>query len=198
MPLNSRNWLAGLAVAGFALANQPAFAKESPAEPVEIGSLSGAFLAARIAEVDDDLNGAIAYYKRALSFDPTNQQLQQSLMLGLISQGRFDEALPYADKLKEVPDVERFSRLALAVDSFKKKDYTKAEYWLKLSLESDLDRLITGLMTAWAKIGGGSAKDALDHLDKLDGPEWYKIFRGLPPCADRRGRWHERRGRQGL
>ncbi len=176
MPLNSRNWLAGLAVAGFALANQPAFAKESPAEPVEIGSLSGAFLAARIAEVDDDLNGAIAYYKRALSFDPTNQQLQQSLMLGLISQGRFDEALPYADKLKEVPDVERFSRLALAVDSFKKKDYSKAEYWLKLSLESDLDRLITGLMTAWAKIGGGSAKDALDHLDKLDGPEWYKIF----------------------
>jgi tetratricopeptide (TPR) repeat protein len=176
MPLNSRNWLAGLAVAGFALANQPAFAKESPAEPVEIGSLSGAFLAARIAEVDDDLNGAIAYYKRALSFDPTNQQLQQSLMLGLISQGRFDEALPYADKLKEVPDVERFSRLALAVDSFKKKDYSKAEYWLKLSLQSDLDRLITGLMTAWAKIGGGSAKDALDHLDKLDGPEWYKIF----------------------
>ncbi|GLS34353.1 Tetratricopeptide repeat-containing protein [Mesorhizobium albiziae] len=176
MPLNSRNWLAGLAVAGFALANQPAFAKESPAEPVEIGSLSGAFLAARIAEVDNDLNGAIAYYKRALSFDPTNQQLQQSLMLGLISQGRFDEALPYADKLKEVPDVERFSRLALAVDSFKKKDYTKAEYWLKLSLESDLDRLITGLMTAWAKTGGGSPKDALAHLDKLDGPEWYKIF----------------------
>jgi tetratricopeptide (TPR) repeat protein len=176
MPLYNRNWLAGLAVAGIVLANQPAFAKENPAGPVDISSFSGAFLAARVAEVDNDLNGAIAYYKRALSFDPANQQLQQSLMLGLISEGRFDEALPYADKLKEVPDVERFSRLALAVDSFKKKDYTKAEYWLKLSLESDLDKLITGLMTAWAHTGGGDPKDALAYLDKMSGPEWYKIF----------------------
>src|SRR5687767_11768961 len=93
-PLTKRNWLAGLAVAGIALANQPAFAKETPAGPVDISSFSGAFLAARVAEVDNDLNGAIAYYKRALSFDPGNQQLQQSLMLGLISEGRFDEALP--------------------------------------------------------------------------------------------------------
>ncbi|MCV3243817.1 tetratricopeptide repeat protein [Mesorhizobium sp. ZC-5] len=178
MPLNNRNWLAGLAVAGIVLANQPAFAKENPAGPVDISSFSGAFLAARVAEVDNDLNGAIAYYKRALSFDPGNQQLQQSLMLGLISEGRFDEALPYADKLKEVPDVERFSRLALAVDSFKKKDYTKAEYWLKLSLESDLDKLITGLMTAWAQAGSGDAKDALAYLDKMNGPEWYKVFVG--------------------
>ena len=178
MPLYNRYWLAGLAVAGIVLANQPALAKESPAEPVDISSFSGAFLAARVAEVDNDLNGAIAYYKRALSFDPANQQLQQSLMLGLISEGRFDEALPYAEKLKEVPDVERFSRLALAVDSFKKKDYTKAEYWLKLSLESDLDKLITGLMTAWAHAGGGDPKDALAYLDKMSGPEWYKIFVG--------------------
>ena len=176
MPLNNRNWLAGLAAASFVFANQPAFAKESAAEPVEISSFSGAFLAARVAEVDDDLNGAIAYYKRALSFDPTNQQLQQSLMLGLISEGRFQEALPYAEKLKAVPDVERFSRLALAVDSFHKKDYAKAEYWLKLSLESDLDKLITGLMTAWAKAGGGDVKDALAYLDNMNGPEWYNIF----------------------
>lgn len=176
MPLDRRFRLAGLMAAGLALAVPPAFAKESPAKPVEIGSFSGAFLAARIAETDNDLDGAIAYYRRALSFDPTNQQLQQSLMLGLISEGRFDEALPFAEKLKEVPDVERFSRLALAIDSFKKKDYTKAEYWLKLSLESDLDRLITGLMTAWAKSGGGHPKDALAYLDKLNGPDWYRIF----------------------
>jgi tetratricopeptide (TPR) repeat protein len=176
MPLNNRNWLAGVAAVGLALAAQPAHAKESPAEPVEIGSFSGAFLAARVAEVDNDLEGAIAYYKRALSFDPNNRQLQQSLMLGLISEGRFDEALPYADKLKTVPDVERFSRLALAVDSFRTKDYKKAQHWLQLALESDLDRLITGLMTAWAIAGGGDGKGAVAYLDKLAGPEWFGIF----------------------
>jgi tetratricopeptide (TPR) repeat protein len=176
MPLNNRNWLAGLAATCIALAGQPAHAKESPAEPVEISSFSGAFLAARVAEVDNDLNGAIAYYKRALSFDPNNQQLQQSLMLGLISEGRFDEALPYAEKLKTVPDVERFSRVALAVDSFRKKDYRDAQHWLKLALESDLDRLITSLMTAWAMAGDGDGKGAVGYLDKLAGPEWFGIF----------------------
>jgi tetratricopeptide (TPR) repeat protein len=176
MPQKYRNWLAGMVTAtGIAFAGQPVVAKET-SEPVAIGSLSGAYLAARIAEVDNDLPGAIAYYNRALSFDPDNQQLQQSLMLGLISEGRFDEALPYAEKLKAVPDVERFSRLALAVDTFRQKDYPAAQNWLKLALESDLDRLITGLMTAWAKAGEADAKGAIAYLDKLDGPEWYDIF----------------------
>jgi tetratricopeptide (TPR) repeat protein len=176
MPQKHRNWLAGMVSAtALALVGHPAVAKET-AEPVAIGSLSGAYLAARVAEVDNDLPGAIAYYRRALSFDPDNQQLQQSLMLGLISEGRFDEALPYAEKLKTVPDVERFSRLALAVDSFRKKDYPTAQNWLKLALESDLDKLITGLMTAWATAGEGDAKGAIAYLDKLDGPEWYGIF----------------------
>ena len=100
--------------------------------PLEISSFSGAYLAARVAEVDNDLEDAIAYYRKALAFDPENQPLQQSLMLALISEGRFDEALPYAEKLKAVAEIERFSRLALAVDAFRKKDYRAAETWLKL------------------------------------------------------------------
>jgi Flp pilus assembly protein TadD len=98
-------------------------------------------------------------------------------MLSLIAQGRFDESLPYADKLKEVPDVERFSRLALAVDTFRKKDYPKAEYWLKLSLQADLDRLIAGVMTGWARAGAGDGADAMAYVDKLQGPEWFDLFK---------------------
>src|SRR5262245_57679483 len=176
MPQKNRNWLAGVITAtGLVFVGQSAMAKETT-EPVTISTLSGAYLAARVAEVDKDLPGAIAYYERALSFDPDNQQLQQSVMLALISEGRFDEALPYAEKLKAVPDVERFSRLALAVDSFRQKDYPAAKNWLKLSLESDLDKLISGLMTAWAKSGEGDAKGAIAYLDTLQGPEWYGIF----------------------
>jgi tetratricopeptide (TPR) repeat protein len=169
-------WLAGVsALAGLMVIGQPALAKQSE-EPVQINSFSGAYLAARVAEVDNDLDSAIAYYKRALAFDTENQQLQQSLMLALISQGRFDESLPYAEKLKSVPDIERFSRLALAVDAIRKKEYRSAETFLKLSLESDLDKLISGVMTAWAKAGAGDAKDALAYLDKLQGPEWFTLF----------------------
>jgi tetratricopeptide (TPR) repeat protein len=171
------SWLAGVsALAGLMMAGLPAEARQT-AEPVEIGSFTGAYLAARVAEVDNDLDSAIAYYKQALAFDPQNRQLQQSLMLALIAQGRFDESLPYAEKLKAVPDIERFSRVALAVDAFRNKDYAAAETMLKLAVESDLDRLITAVMTAWAKSGAGQSTEALAGLDKVKGPEWYALFK---------------------
>ncbi|MBZ9696687.1 MULTISPECIES: tetratricopeptide repeat protein [unclassified Mesorhizobium] len=172
-------WLTRLAiVTGMAISALPAYAKQST-EPVKISSFSGAYLAARIAEGDNDLDSAIAYYKQALAFNPGDTALQQSLMLSLIAQGRFDESLVYADKLKEVPDVERFSRLALAVDTFHKKDFTKAQYWLKLSLESDLDRLISGVMSGWAEQGAGQASEAMASIDKLQGPDWFGLFKSF-------------------
>ncbi|MES0192132.1 tetratricopeptide repeat protein [Mesorhizobium sp. LSJC264A00] len=172
-------WLAGLAImAGMAISPLPAYAKEST-DPVKITSFSGAYLAARIAEGDNDLDNAIAYYKQALAFNPGDTSLQQSLMLSLIAQGRFEESLVYADKLKAVPDVERFSRLALAVDSFHKKDFTKAQYWLKLSLESDLDRLISGVMSGWAQEGAGDPTGAMASIDKLQGPDWFGLFKSF-------------------
>jgi tetratricopeptide (TPR) repeat protein len=169
-------WFAGVtALAGAMLTLQPAFTKQTE-EQVQISSFSGAYLAARVAEVDNDLDSAIGYYKRALAFDPDNQSLQQSLMLSLIAQGRFEESLPYAEKLKAVPDVERFSRVALAVDAFRKKEFQSAHTLLKLSLESDLDRLITRIMSAWAEQGMGENTDAIATLQKLEGPEWYTLF----------------------
>ncbi|MER9318175.1 tetratricopeptide repeat protein [Mesorhizobium sp. M0659] len=161
-----------------AISPLPAYAKESTG-PVKITSFSGAYLAARIAEGDNDLDNAIAYYKQALAFNPGDTSLQQSLMLSLIAQGRFEESLVYADKLKAVPDVERFSRLALAVDSFHKKDFTKAQYWLKLSLESDLDRLISGVMSGWAQEGAGDPTGAMASIDKLQGPDWFGVFKSF-------------------
>lgn len=145
-------------------------------ESAGVTSFSGAYLAGRAAEADNDLDAAIDYYRRALVAEPDNEPLLQSIMLALIANGQFEEALPFADKLKAVPDVERFSRVALAVDAFREKDYAEAEYMLKLSLSSDLDKLIAGVMTAWAKAGAGDAKAALEGLDKLEGPQWYGLF----------------------
>ena len=51
-----------------------------------------------------------------------------------------------------------------------------AENWLKLTVESDLDRLITGLMTGWAKAGAGRHGRRAEYLEELQGPEWYSIF----------------------
>ena len=166
MPQSSGKLIAALLLASSMLATVlPAHASKE-ADNLGTDTLAGAFLAARVAEADGDLPGAITYYTRALSFDPGNENLQQNLMVSLISNGQFDKALPYARKLKKVARVERFSRLALAVDSFRGKKYADAENWLKLALESDLDRLITGIMTGWAKEGEGHTGEALSYLDK--------------------------------
>jgi tetratricopeptide (TPR) repeat protein len=177
MRLKNGRWIVAAGMAACALlGTSNGFASEQ--EAARVSSLSGAYLAARIADSDNDLTSAIAYYRRALSFDPANQQVQQSLLLGLISQGKFDEALAYARSLKETPEVERFSRLALGVDAIRQGKFADAEQWLKLTLESDLDRLIMGLMTSWAKLGEGDGPGALAYIANLSGPEWYKLFVG--------------------
>ncbi|EKF19912.1 hypothetical protein NA2_06208 [Nitratireductor pacificus pht-3B] len=171
--------LATVGMAGMLAFSMPAgFAKEGTGakDVLAISSFSGAFLAARAAEADNDLDSAISYYERALTYQPDNRAIQQSLLLALISQGRFEAALPHAQALKSVPEVERFSRLGLAVDALRKEQFADAENWLKLVLESDLDRLITEVMTAWAKAGQGETEAALADLEKLEGPEWYGLF----------------------
>jgi len=75
--------------------------------PVPSRTLTGAMLSAQVAEGDNDAAGMIAYYRQALAFDPTSVEFEQKLMVALISDGRFADALPYAEKIKAVPEVER-------------------------------------------------------------------------------------------
>lgn len=176
MRLEIGRWLVPSVTALMLSVSVPAVSASQSSAPVEVNSFSGAYLAGRVAEVDNNLQDAIVYYRKALAFDPDNQPLQQSLMLALISEGRFDEALPYAEKLKSVPEVERLARLTLSIDAFRKKDYRAAEGWLTFTEESDLDVLIAKVLVAWAKLGEGDKTGALATVDEMAGPDWYGLF----------------------
>ncbi|MBE7184862.1 MAG: tetratricopeptide repeat protein [Methylobacterium mesophilicum] len=171
-------WAAGtvLMAATLPLHAQEQDAAADAKATIRASSFAGAFLAGRVAEVDNDYGNAVAYYQRALLLSPDNSELQQNLMLTLIAAGRFDEALPLAEKLKTRPEIERFSRLALAVDAINKKKFFDAENFLKLALESDLDRVVTKVMTAWAQEGAGKGKEALATIDAVKGPDWFRVF----------------------
>lgn len=146
-------------------------------EIVPTHSYSGAYLAARVAETDNDLESAITYYQRALVFDADNTMLQRRLLRALVAEGELSEALPYAQKLAEDEEASRLARLVLAIDSFRKHDYPTAEKWLVVSADSDLDRLITETMVAWAKVGQKQIDQGLKVLDGLSQPEWFTPFR---------------------
>ncbi|MET0169856.1 MAG: tetratricopeptide repeat protein, partial [Aliihoeflea sp.] len=166
----------GLAISGSASAQTAGQSGSGPAERISVNSFSGAYLAARAAEVDDDVERAIAYYQRALAYNPTDEAIQQSLMVLLISRGDFDEALPFADDLRDTADIERFSRLALAVDAIRSDNADEALELLTFEGQSDLDRLITSIISAWVEAGQGNAEAALARLEAIDGPPWYGLF----------------------
>ncbi|QKV18928.1 tetratricopeptide repeat protein [Oricola thermophila] len=159
------------------LAALPAAAERAPEEAlVSAHSLAGAFLAAETARAENDFDAAVRYYTDALSFDPDNAAIQQELLIALVTNGQFDEALPLAEKLKKDPQIERVSRLVLGIDAIRARRYMQADSALILAIETDLERLLTGVMRAWAQFGAGETDNALALLDGLDGPDWYGLF----------------------
>ncbi|WP_422666735.1 tetratricopeptide repeat protein, partial [Brucella melitensis] len=185
-------------LAGIAISTSGALAKTTP-DPVRAqvraGSFAGAYLAGRTAESDDNLSAAVDFYRQAMAFDPNNSQIKQDLMLVLLTEGRFKDALPLAHELQNVTAIERFSRLALAIDAINRQQYRKVGPLLMFSLQSDMDRLLINLMNAWVKVGQGNPKEALADVQKMDGPEWYDLFRTYNAAliADLAGRKQEAR-----
>ncbi|TRL39302.1 tetratricopeptide repeat protein [Rhizobium straminoryzae] len=156
-------------------ANDPV--TEEPAfDASRVNSFSGAFLAARTADVDHDYATAIALYRKALDFDPANLDIRERLMISLLMNGEFDESLKQVDALKEDTSVERITKIVRGLDAIRKGDYQEAEKVLAYKGLNDLDRLTQALISAWAKVGAGKGKDAISLVKGLKGPDWFKVF----------------------
>lgn len=154
-------------------------AEETPAIPLEaesIGSFAGAFLAARTADVDRDTASAIGFYARALAFDPSNNEIKQRLMLAHIAEGEFEQGLVLAEELKDDASIERATDLIRAVEALRNREFNTVETLLDYDGVNELDRLLSGLLRSWSRLGQGETDEALTMIDELQGPEWYGIF----------------------
>jgi tetratricopeptide (TPR) repeat protein len=162
---------------------QIAHAETKPAEkadtfdPSKVNSFSGAFLAARTADVDQDYTTAITLYTKALDFDPANTEIRQRLMIAQLLNGNFDQGAKIAESLKDDSSVERVTTIVRALDAMRKKEFTAAEKLLKYTGPNDLDKMVNTLLTAWATAGSGKSKEALAMIDGMKGPGWYAIFK---------------------
>ncbi len=159
---------------------ETAGATDKPAEEFQTdypSTFSGAFLAARTAEVDRDFKNAIGLYKRALAFQPGDVDIRQRLMLALFMDGQFEEGVKYANELKSDPAVERVTAIARGLNAIRNREYNAAEKILTYKGPNDLDRLTNSLLIAWARFGAGKTKEAISMVEKLDGPAWYSIFK---------------------
>lgn len=169
----------------------PVLAQASP-DPVfdTVDSFAGAYLAGGAALRDFDFGAAAFYYENALRFDPDNVDLQRELMIAYINDGEFDAALPLADKLRDVIEIERISRLSLGVDALRNEQYELVQPLLILRQPNDIENLLTGIITAWAQFGASNTDTALSTIEALEGPDWYSLFKAYHGAliADAAGR----------
>lgn len=178
--LSSAAISASIALAGLTAAkaeeNPAAAAEVETFNPQAVDSFSGAFLAARTADVDKDYATAIPLYKIALQYDPTNTEVKERLMITLLLSGDFSEGVKLAETLKDDAAVERITTVVRGMDAIRKREYRTAEKVLVYSGPNDLDRMMNGLLLAWAKFGDGKTKEALASISDMDGPDWFAIF----------------------
>ncbi|MEO0919198.1 MAG: tetratricopeptide repeat protein, partial [Pseudomonadota bacterium] len=116
------------------------------------------------------------YYDEALRFDPENEGLKQELMVALLTDGQFDTALIHARELTSSLDAERVARLIVGVEEVRSGEYGQAQATLLITNQNDLERLLAGIMRAWAGAGLGNTQGAIDSVVNLSGPDWFGIF----------------------
>ncbi|WP_102960289.1 tetratricopeptide repeat protein [Mangrovicella endophytica] len=158
-------------------ATAPATPKpETPAASARIQTVSGAYLAAKSAQMDGDLAKATDYYAQALTLDPNSEMLQQDAMFAFFAAGRFDDGVKLAAKLRENTDAAKVARITLGIDQLRKGKWGEAIEAFDIVDPSDLDALLLTHLSSWADLGAGRVDDALSRIKELDKAAWYPIF----------------------
>lgn len=139
---------------------------------------SGAYLAARIAESENDFSSAAAWYARAVLADPENARLLEGSILAKLGVGDFAGAAEAARQLTALGgEASQLADFALLADDAQREDY--AAILAAQTDGRDLGDLVNRLVTAWAKVGQGSMSDALadfDALTKVNGLEAFAYY----------------------
>lgn len=139
---------------------------------------SGAYLAARIAESENDFSAAAMWYAKAVLADPENARLLEGSILAKLGVGDFVRAAEAARQLTALGgEASQLAGIALLADEAQREDYAAI---LAAQAEGrDLGDLVNRLVTAWAKVGQGSMSDALadfDSLTKVNGLEAFAYY----------------------
>jgi len=136
---------------------------------------SGAYLAARVAESENDFRSAAAWYAKTIIADSQNPQLLDGAILAEIGVGDFALAIEIAGMRKGLAgDASQLAELALIADQAKREDYAA----LIAGAEGgrDIGELANALVLAWAKLGEGKMSEALEDFDALTKKKGFEAF----------------------
>lgn len=136
---------------------------------------SGAYLAARIAETENDFRAAATWFAKAIIADSQNPQLLDGAILAEIGIGDFTLAAEAAGLRKSLAgDPSQLAEIALIADQAKREDY--AALIAGAEAGRDIGELASSLVVAWAKVGEGKMSEALEDFDALTKKKGFEAF----------------------
>ena len=126
---------------------------------------AGAYLAGRQAAGDSDFEYATRYYSRALSEDPDNPSLLESLVASQLALGEIERAQPVAAYMEDLGLQSQVAHMVVVANLIADENY-------EAILARDLDvkgigPLVDGLVMAWSYMGTGSVAQALEQFDVM-------------------------------
>jgi tetratricopeptide (TPR) repeat protein len=140
-------------------------------------TLSGAFLSAQAAAANNDEAAAVESYREAITLDPQNGQLKQSLFVALTANGQIEEAVALLPQIPEEDANPAVNGVVSAADAMKRKSWNRVLQNIDKLDGSDLDNLLANLVGAWARVGSGKIDAALERTGGIAGPEWTEVLR---------------------
>lgn len=130
-------------------------------------TLSGRYLAARVAEQDHDYDSAVDQFDQALALSPNDPDLVYAAFRLRLYAGRIDSAAQLAPQVLGKRPNDGFANLVMAVQAIKKGDYKAAEQQLsRAGVENQMGPLRDYVM-AWLKAGDKDFPAARAFLAKL-------------------------------
>ncbi len=135
---------------------------------------AGAYLAARSAVMAGDYKDATTWFTRALIADPSNRQLLDGALIGRISLGDFDGAIPIAQRLSQLDGNSTAANLTLMADQAKRgafEDFLKDQ-----AAGRSVNQAVDALTNAWAELGAGRMSEALEGFDKIAELQGLRAF----------------------
>ncbi len=157
------------------LAGTSAFASTQPYET----SLSGNFLAGRVAADAHDNELATQFYTDALKQDPGNAQLTERLFQIQVSSGQMGEAEKQAEEVLAFNSQHRLARIVVGLKAFREKKMDAARENFTEAAYTPVGELTSALLAAWSFAAEGSLNAAMKELDKLDANESFANFKSF-------------------
>jgi tetratricopeptide (TPR) repeat protein len=136
---------------------------------------TGAYLAARIAESQNDFRQSSVWYGKAIIADSGNAQLLEGAMVAEIGIGDLALAIDAARLRKNLGgDQSQLAEVVLLADEAMREDY--AAILASSAAGRDVGDLATALVAAWAKVGEGKMSEALDAFDAITQTKGFEGF----------------------